>query len=72
MRRGFLKNTIFLGVFYFFIEQPIAEVTIGFVNRFDGFLGIRIVESIVTGKIHGNISIYSNSSGTKVSFDYKN
>lgn len=35
-------------------------------------LGLSIVERTVTGKLHGNISIDSNSSGTKVSFDFKN
>lgn len=35
-------------------------------------LGLSIVEITVTGKLRGNISIDSNSSGTRVAFDFKN
>ncbi|MGD9567144.1 MAG: sensor histidine kinase [Sedimentibacter sp.] len=35
-------------------------------------LGLMIVRSIVHDKLEGNLSIYSNSEGTKVMFDFKN
>lgn len=35
-------------------------------------LGLTIVRSLVKDKLYGNLSIESNSNGTKVSFDFKN
>ncbi|PKM51495.1 MAG: histidine kinase [Firmicutes bacterium HGW-Firmicutes-7] len=35
-------------------------------------LGLNIVRSIVKDKLHGHLNIYSNESGTKIIFDFKN
>jgi two-component sensor histidine kinase len=71
-RSGKIHITIQKGKSYSSIS--VVDDGIGFDHNSIGntSLGLNIVKSLIGDKLHGNLNICSNSSGTKILFDFKN